>query len=70
MSGLPPELAKLNSADKIELARLLMDSVPDEDIPVPDFHRELLAERLADYHANPTEGQPWREVIAELENES
>ena len=69
MSGLPPELAKLNSADKIELVRLLMDSVPDEDIPLSLAQMEDLEVRIADYEKNPDEGQSWEEVLAELEQD-
>ena len=64
MSGLPPELAKLNSAEKLELAQLLMDSVPDNDVPIPEHQRVLLAERLAEYRANPMEGQLLEDYIA------
>lgn len=60
MSGLPPELAKLNNAEKLELSRLLRESVPDEELPV----RELLAERLAEYRENPMEGQSLDDFIA------
>jgi putative addiction module component len=34
--------------------------------PVPDWHREVLAERLKAYRANPTEGRPWEEVLEEI----
>jgi hypothetical protein len=33
---------------------------------VPDWHRQVLDERLAAYRANPDEGRPWQEVRAEL----
>ena len=70
MSGLPPELAKLNSDEKIELARLLMDSVPEEDVPVPRIHRKLIEERLLAYRQSPDSAKPWREAFTELETEA
>lgn len=38
----------------------------EEDVPVPEWHRDLLRERLAAFEANPEEGRPWEEVEAEL----
>ena len=35
-------------------------------VPVPDWHREILDERLADLEANPDAGRPWEEVRADL----
>jgi hypothetical protein len=35
-------------------------------VPVPDWHREILDERLADLEANPDAGRPWEEVNADL----
>ena len=33
-----------------------------EDIPVPDWHRKILEERLANLDENPDAGSPWEEV--------
>jgi putative addiction module component (TIGR02574 family) len=54
--------------EKIDYVQLLWDciTVDESKIPVPDWHRELLNERLADYRANPNEGRPWEEVEADL----
>lgn len=38
----------------------------EKHVPVPDWHREILAERLAYFEADPDGGRPWEEVEAEL----
>jgi len=50
--------------EKIDYVQSLWDriAVDESQIPVSDWHRELLNERLADYRANPNEGRPWEEV--------
>lgn len=40
--------------------------IPPQEIPIPDWHRELLEERLEAYRANPAEGTPWEEVREKL----
>lgn len=37
-----------------------------EDIPVPEWHRRILDERMEAYQANPEEGRPWEEVYEGL----
>jgi hypothetical protein len=47
--------------------RFGIESQADESqVPVPEWHREVLGERLADYAAHPERGRPWEEVEAEL----
>ena len=40
-----------------------------EDIPVPDWHRKVLAERLAAHQSNKDEGKDWEEFEKELTSE-
>jgi len=35
-------------------------------VPVPDWHRKILAERLASHDENPDEVKTWEEVEQEL----
>jgi hypothetical protein len=35
-------------------------------LPIPDWQRQILDERLADIETNPDAEQPWEEVKAEL----
>ena len=45
-----PKLKKLPPKQKLKLAEeLWMDGVSDESLPVPGWHKELLAERMAAY---------------------
>jgi putative addiction module component (TIGR02574 family) len=37
-----------------------------EHVPVPDWHREVLTERLAARHANPNDARTWEEFEHEL----
>jgi putative addiction module component (TIGR02574 family) len=69
MSALPPDLAKLTASEKIELIELLWDSIPEDQVPVPEFHRRLIAERMTEFEADPDEGEDWEDVKAELERE-
>lgn len=64
----PPGFDDLSVEGKLDYVQLLWDRIaakPDE-IPVPDWHRQLLDERLAAYEASPHEGRPWQEVRDEL----
>jgi len=56
--------------EKIEYVQALWDRIAADEsqVPVPDWHRELLNERLADYEADPHQGRPWEEVEADLLN--
>lgn len=38
----------------------------EDQVAVPEWHREVLNARLADYDANPDAGRPWDEVEADL----
>jgi len=47
-----PELKQLPARQKLKLAEeLWFDGVSDETLPVPDWHQEILAERMAAYKA-------------------
>ena len=65
----PPGFDDLSIDERVAYIQSLWDRVTakPEDIPVPDFHREVLNERLAQYQANPGEGRPWGEVREEIE---
>jgi len=64
----PPGFDDLNIDEQIEYVQALWDRIaakPDA-VPVPDWHREILDERLADLEANPDAGRSWEEVKADL----
>jgi len=64
----PPGFDELNINEQIEYVQALWDRIAakEDRVPVPDWHREILHERLADLQANPNAGRPWEEVRAEL----
>ena len=64
----PPGFDDLSIDERVDYIQSLWDRVAakPEDIPVPDFHRQVLDERLARYRANPEGGRPWGEVREEI----
>lgn len=64
----PPGFDELNVDEQIEYVQALWDRIAakQERVPVPDWHRAILDERLADLEANPDAGRPWEEVRADL----
>jgi putative addiction module component (TIGR02574 family) len=66
----PPGFDALSVEDKIDYVQALWDRIAanEAQVPVPDWHRELLGERLADYRATPDQGRSWEEVEADLLN--
>lgn len=60
----PPGFDDLSVEDKIEYVQSLWDRIAasPEKIPVPEWHRRVLGERLAAHGAAPDEGTPWEEV--------
>jgi putative addiction module component (TIGR02574 family) len=64
----PPGFDELSIDEKVDYVQSLWDriAVRPEDVPVPDWHREVLEERLKAYQANPTEGRPWEEIEEEI----
>ena len=62
----PPGFDDLSVDEKIDYLQSLLDRIaatPDA-IPVPDWHQEILEERLKDLEANPNEGDSW-DVVQE-----
>ncbi len=60
----PPGFDDLPVEDQIEYVQSLWDRIaakPDQ-VPVPDWHRQELAKRLAAHEANPEVARPWGEV--------
>ena len=38
----------------------------EESVPIPDWHRKIIEERLKSHRANPSESRPWDEVRNEI----
>ncbi len=61
---IPGEFKALSTDERIAYVQALWDFIAQspEEIPVPDWHKEILEERLAKFRENPREGLTWEEV--------
>ena len=64
----PPGFDDLSVDEKIDYLQSLWDRIAasPETIPVPDWHREVIDERLKDLEANPDAGDSWEAVQERL----
>ena len=64
----PPGFDELSIDEKVDYVQSLWDRIASrpEDVPVPDWHLEVLEDRFKAYQANPTEGAPWDEIEEEI----
>ena len=62
------DFQNLNSVEKLELIGQLWDSLPEVSsaLPMPEWHRQELDDRLANADANPQAAIPWNEVEQRL----
>ena len=65
---LATEINRLSPAEKLKLVGELWDDIAasEDQLPIPAWHHQVLAEDEARYQANPTEGSPWPDVKARL----
>ena len=64
MIALDPMLESLSTSEKLDLVELLLESIPETELPLLDVQRRLLRERLEEYRRDPHEGQSLEEFIA------
>jgi putative addiction module component (TIGR02574 family) len=64
----PPGFDQLSTEEKLEYIQALWDHFSEhaEEVPVPDWHRQVVAERLAAYRRGEITSGPWSEVREEL----
>ena len=70
--SIPPRgFEDLNAKEKFEYLQDLWDYVAADSskMPVPDWHRRILDERLEEYHAASDEGKSWPQVRDQLMRE-
>jgi putative addiction module component (TIGR02574 family) len=60
------EIFELSTEERLHLIETLWDSLPPHDVPVPDWHKEILEERLEDHRRNPDDSVSWEDVKKEL----
>jgi putative addiction module component (TIGR02574 family) len=60
----PPGFEDLSPHEKVQYVQDLWDYVVADvdNVPLPDWHRGVIAERLAEYRAAPNEGKSWAQV--------
>ena len=64
----PPGFDELSPGEKLEYIQALWDhfSEHSEEVPVPDWHRQVIAERLAAHRRGEMTSRPWSEIREEL----
>jgi putative addiction module component (TIGR02574 family) len=65
----PDDIRALSVEERLQLIEELWNSLDDADsgaLPLPDWHREVVSERLAAYERDPGAGRPWDEVKGEI----
>ncbi len=67
----PPGFDSLSVDEQIDYVQSLWNRIAarPEEVPIPDWHREILAERLTAHHANKDQGKDWEEFEKDLTTE-
>lgn len=62
------ELAKLSIEERYKLIEMIIESIAQDaaNDPPPEWHREIIRERLKRHRENPHEGIPVEEALASL----
>ena len=65
----PPGFDELSIDERIDFVQSLWERIAatPEQVPVPDWHRRIIRERLQAYRANPTGDHSWVDVRTEIE---
>ena len=66
----PPGFDDLSVAEQIDYVQSLWDRIAAnaDQVPLHDWQREVLRERLTAHRIAPYEARPWEEVLEELEH--
>jgi putative addiction module component (TIGR02574 family) len=65
----PPGFDDLPVDEQIDFVQSLWDRIAatSEQVPVPEWHRQIIRERLVAYNANPSAGRLWEDVRTDIE---
>ena len=63
---LAQEALRLPADERFEMAELLLESLDDVEIPLQDWHKALLDERLTEANANPERFECWDDIKDEV----
>lgn len=68
-AALASELRQLKPLEKLRLVEELWDEIAssEDQLPIPEWHSQVLAEDAVHYQNNANEGAPWPEVKARLQ---
>jgi putative addiction module component (TIGR02574 family) len=64
-----PMLLALPAEERLRLIELLWDSLDEVAVPTPNWHEDVLRERLAEHAADPTGNLDWTTALEELKVE-
>jgi len=64
----PPGFDELSPEEQVDYVQELWDHIQpsQEQADIPEWHKEILDERMARYRETGFEGRPWEEVNAEI----
>lgn len=64
----PPGFENLSVEEQLGYVQALSKRIGDQQrVPSPEWHRQVVRERLAQYERNPQAARPWEEVRAALQ---
>lgn len=65
----PPGFDEISVEEQIDYVQALWDRIAErpDQIPIPAWHEEIIAERLESYRKDPSHVIPWEEVKAKAE---
>lgn len=65
----PPGFDDLSVDEQIDFVQSLWDRIAatSEQVPIPEWHRHIIRERVAAYKADPNAGRPWTDVRTDIE---
>ena len=66
---IPDEFDSLPLEEQIEYVHRLWDRIasPSAPLPLPEWHRDVIRDRLAAHRKHPERAAPWPEVRAQIE---
>jgi len=66
----PPGFDELSAEEKLDYVQSLWDrlSASPEEVPVPEWHKQIVNERFAAYRANPDAGKTWEQVQVSIQH--
>ncbi|NGZ96040.1 MAG: addiction module protein [Nitrospira sp. WS110] len=65
----PPGFDDLTVGEQIDFVQSLWEKIAasPEQVPVPEWHRQIIRERLEAYQVNPAAGRLWTDVRTDIE---